>query len=81
MRTNLSRFTVGFSDLAWESVLGDKEVVPMFPRAWQVGLYLERYADRYVPSEVVRLGCEVLRTVRGEGGWWVEWRERYVRSS
>ncbi|PLB43704.1 FAD/NAD(P)-binding domain-containing protein [Aspergillus steynii IBT 23096] len=74
MRTNLSRFTVGFSDLAWESVGGigdgDGDRVPMFPAAWQVGRYLEGYAERYLPAEVMRLGCRVVRTVRemvGEG--------------
>ncbi|KAF4158692.1 hypothetical protein CNMCM6936_002744 [Aspergillus lentulus] len=79
MRTNLSRFTVSFSDLAWESVLGTVDV-PMFPQAWQVGKYLEAYAERYLPDEVVRLGCEVVRAVREvEGGrprWTVQWVQR-----
>src|SRR5687768_10149861 len=40
MRTNLSRFTVAFSDLSWTSVNQDppqSSVIspPMFPRAWQ----------------------------------------------
>jgi cation diffusion facilitator CzcD-associated flavoprotein CzcO len=44
--TNLSRFTVGFSDLDWNSVdLGSriegeannaKNALPMFPKAWHV---------------------------------------------
>ncbi|KAF2831870.1 hypothetical protein CC86DRAFT_82469 [Ophiobolus disseminans] len=55
MRTNLSRFTVAFSDLAWSSVdswqtnsgvaLNTKP--PMFPKAWQVGQYLEAYARKF----------------------------------
>ncbi|EAW07666.1 uncharacterized protein ACLA_023800 [Aspergillus clavatus NRRL 1] len=76
MRTNLSRFTVSFSDLAWESVVGD--AVPTFPRAWQVGLYLEKYAERYLPAEVVRLGHEVVGVSRarvdGRPRWTVQWR-------
>ncbi|PKX94191.1 uncharacterized protein P174DRAFT_389324 [Aspergillus novofumigatus IBT 16806] len=79
MRTNLSRFTVSFSDLAWESVLGSTDV-PMFPQAWQVGRYLETYAERYLPDEVVRLGCEVVRAVRkvvgGRPRWTVQWVQR-----
>lgn len=63
MRTNLSRFTVSFSDLAWESVLGGTDV-PMFPQAWQVGRYLETYTERYLSDQVVRLGCEVVHAVR-----------------
>lgn len=74
MRTNLSRFTVGFSDWAWESVL---EEVPVFPRAWQVGRYLGGYAERYVRGEVVRLGCRVVGTVRevddDRARWIVQW--------
>ncbi|OXV12061.1 hypothetical protein Egran_00176, partial [Elaphomyces granulatus] len=78
MRTNLSRFTVSFSDLSWESVIGDD--VPMFPRASQVGEYLETYMQYYIPPEVLKLGCKVVgterRTVDGEGGRWrVEWEE------
>lgn len=75
MRTNLSRFTVAFSDLAWESVLDVQDVeVPMFPQASQVGIYLERYAERYIPPGVVRLRAEVVRTVRTDGtGWRIGW--------
>lgn len=82
MPTNLSRFTVSFSDLAWESVdsLSDGDNVPMFPKAWQVGRYLEKYAELYVPREVLRFGCRVVKTLRqksdGEDGaakWTVEW--------
>lgn len=54
MRTNLSRFTVAFSDLAWSSVdLADPKVVspsrstPIFPKAWQVGRYLAKYAQKF----------------------------------
>ena len=81
MRTNLSRFTVAFSDLTWESVLEDDgEEVPMFPRAWQVGKYLTRYAERFLyphGRDIVRLGVRVIRTTRetglGRSTWTVEW--------
>ncbi|KAJ5188435.1 hypothetical protein N7491_004760 [Penicillium cf. griseofulvum] len=84
MRTNLSRFTVAFSDLAWESVIsGD---VPTFPQAIQVGEYLACYAERYIPAHVLRLGCRVVRTIRrvedgGEPKWNVQWvRESAVKA-
>ncbi|KAF9889687.1 hypothetical protein FE257_006993 [Aspergillus nanangensis] len=79
MRTNLSRFTVAFSDLAWESVLGGGDV-PMFPQAWQVNQYLATYAEQYLPREIIRVGHEVVKIVRltREGSrprWEVQWRE------
>ncbi|BCR86290.1 uncharacterized protein ACHE_30277S [Aspergillus chevalieri] len=79
MRTNLSRFTVAFSDLAWESVFEDTEV-PMFPQAWQVGRYLERYAERFLPNGVLRLGQRVVQTSRKVGNgerrrWTIQWVE------
>lgn len=83
MRTNLSRFTVAFSDLAWESVLPNAEI-PLFPQARQVGQYLAHYTDRYIPNEILRLGCRVVQTTRKvqdglDPKWNVQWtRERYV---
>lgn len=83
MRTNLSRFSVAFSDLSWESVIPDADI-PIFPQARQVGEYLACYAERYVPAHVLRLGCRVIRTIRRVGGggdpkWNVQWvQERYV---
>ena len=60
MCTNQSRHTVSFSDLAWD------EHVPAFPRAWQVGKYLERYVERY-PGYEIRRGCKVVGAeLRGE---------------
>ncbi|KAL5122043.1 hypothetical protein ACEQ8H_000260 [Pleosporales sp. CAS-2024a] len=54
MRTNLSRFTVAFSDLSWQSVDLSNPVtgapsasIPMFPAAWQVGCYLKKYAETF----------------------------------
>ncbi|KAG2415359.1 hypothetical protein HFD88_006550 [Aspergillus terreus] len=80
MRTNLSRFTVSFCDLAWESVIEGPDV-PIFPRAWQVGRYLEKYKDRYLSGLDLRLGQEVLRAARQTGHdgsrvrWDVQWTD------
>ncbi|TGO57339.1 hypothetical protein BOTNAR_0203g00150 [Botryotinia narcissicola] len=52
MHTNLSQFTVCFSDLAWDSV----EMQPpatVYPRAWQVHRYLKEYAARYIPPGTI----------------------------
>lgn len=79
MQTNLSRYTVAFSDLAWESVIDDSTEVPMFPQAWQVGRYLEKYTEQFLPRGVMRLGERVVRTIRRtedddvEGRWTVGW--------
>lgn len=54
--TNLSKFTVGFSDLSWQSLGTGESHVPMFPAATQVGQYLELYRDRYVPSSTFKFG-------------------------
>lgn len=75
--TNLSRFTVGFSDLDWNEVdlgsqrsngltNGDRKDkgVPMFPKAWQANRYLEKYRKRYVPKELLSLGTEVTAASR-----------------
>lgn len=86
MRTNLSRFTVAFSDLSWETVMGDADI-PIFPQACQVGRYLATYAERYIPKEVLRLGSRVIRTARtvdGQSGarWKVHWiKERFVSAA
>jgi hypothetical protein len=62
MRTNLSRFTVAFSDLSWSSVdlstPGAESLShltsPMFPKAWQVGRYLAAYAQKFgVDKEIL----------------------------
>ncbi|KAJ5382589.1 FAD-dependent pyridine nucleotide-disulfide oxidoreductase [Penicillium concentricum] len=80
MRTNLSRFTVAFSDLAWESVIPDSDI-PVFPRATQVGEYLACYAERYVPTHVLRLGCKVIRIIRKVEGGDVKWNVQWVQKS
>lgn len=65
--TNLSRFTVAFSDLDWHSV--GLETVPMFPKAWQVNRYLEAYAKKNIPSCVFRFGYKVVKTELLDNRW------------
>ncbi|KAL3470623.1 hypothetical protein BJX99DRAFT_264091 [Aspergillus californicus] len=85
MRTNLSRFSVAFSDLSWESVFGgsDDQPPPVFPRAWQVRKYLEKYVETFILHPCLRLGCRVISADRcsdsgsesgfGGRGWKVQW--------
>ncbi|KAI2618363.1 FAD/NAD(P)-binding domain-containing protein [Hypoxylon sp. NC1633] len=66
MIANQSKHTVQFSDLAWH----DSD--PDFPRAWQVGQYLERYLNEYGGADV-RLGHRVVKTeLQSDGSWKVE---------
>lgn len=68
MRTNLSKYTVAFSDLSWASVdlsILDSDqhpshAAPMFPKAWQVGRYLETYAQKYDISSKIKLKNRVI---------------------
>jgi len=66
--TNLSKFTVGFSDLSWESVRLNGESTDndalIFPRAWQVNRYLEAYRAKFIPDGTIQYGHEVTATVR-----------------
>jgi hypothetical protein len=67
MRTNLSRFTVAFPDLAWSSVdlsdpvSGTSLKPPMFPKAWQVGRYLATYAEKFGLNSHIRLNNRVVK--------------------
>ncbi|KAI9855339.1 MAG: hypothetical protein M1824_006189 [Vezdaea acicularis] len=80
MRTNLSKFTVCFSDLAWDSAkaipsdIPDKpdqcHSVPLFPTAWQVEEYLQRYASKYIPEGSIRFNCTVTNVALEEDGQW-----------
>jgi cation diffusion facilitator CzcD-associated flavoprotein CzcO len=67
MCVNQSKHTVSFSDFAWE------EGKASFPKAWEVGEYLERYRERYGVS--VRLGCRVVGTEVAGEVWRVRVRE------
>ncbi|KAG6128422.1 hypothetical protein E4U38_005699 [Claviceps purpurea] len=61
MGANQSRHTMHFSDLAWE------EGAAQFPRAWQIGRYLEAYEERYLrshPGFRLRCGTRVVETRR-----------------
>jgi Pyridine nucleotide-disulphide oxidoreductase len=73
MRTNLSRFTVSFSDHAWSQQSQDD----LFPQAWEVGDYLKGYAARFLDDDVLRLSSRVVRTTRDTAAagrtWTVEW--------
>ena len=89
MSTNLSRFTVAFSDLSWDSVDLDSDLgesrgkkkrnhIPMFPKAWQVGRYLETYAKKYIPKDIIQFNSRVTKAERilqdGIKKWKVEWK-------
>lgn len=80
--TNLSRFTVGFSDLDWNSVdfhndevegpqnsMADTMVPPMFPKAWMANEYLETYRRRYIPNGVIHCDREIVRVERLSESW------------
>jgi cation diffusion facilitator CzcD-associated flavoprotein CzcO len=69
MSTNQSRHTVSFSDLAWP------ETAASFPKAWEVGRYLERYVVMY-PGYEIRLNSRVVRSEFGEERWKVWVREQ-----
>ncbi|KAG0639155.1 hypothetical protein HOY80DRAFT_1022705 [Tuber brumale] len=70
MRTNLSRYSCVFPELAYEPGIS------MLPTAREVGEYLERFRRRYIPDECLRLGCAVVKIGRVEGGGWsVGWKE------
>lgn len=83
MPTNLTRFAVLFSDLAWQSVdlkeNGSESdiLLPMYPKAWQVGRYLEEYARRYIPEDCLKLSCQVQSAskvnIDNESKWRVQW--------
>ncbi|CAK7219876.1 hypothetical protein SCUCBS95973_003969 [Sporothrix curviconia] len=74
MLANQSRHTVQLSGLAWE------DDAPVFPWAWQIGAYLERYYQRYLRGLqetgdlVLQLGRRVLKAEPidgGKSGWHV----------
>jgi cation diffusion facilitator CzcD-associated flavoprotein CzcO len=79
--TNLSKFTVGFSDLSWDSVGLNQDQnsagAPLFPKAWQVNTYLEAYRKRFIPDDVIKYKHEVadvhrrLQLAKGAKESWV----------
>ncbi|CAK7206243.1 hypothetical protein SEUCBS139899_009030 [Sporothrix eucalyptigena] len=74
MLANQSRHTIQLSGLAWD------DDAPVFPRAWQIGAYLERYYQRYLCGQqetgnlVLQLGRRVVKAEPidgGKSGWHV----------
>ncbi|PHH78853.1 hypothetical protein CDD80_6143 [Ophiocordyceps camponoti-rufipedis] len=66
MLANQSRYTMHFSDLAWE------DDAPPVPRAHQVGKYLHRYLDRYLtphPDFQLRLETQLVRAIQSRDAW------------
>ena len=81
--TNLSRFTVAFSDIDWQSIDlrsnhdGRKTKVPMFPKAWQVNRYLQTYQKKFVPADLISFNTQVVdaqRTTEIASGAEAFWR-------
>lgn len=72
MVANQSKHTIQFSDLAWE------KDAPQFPKAWQVGRYLQRYLRKYCSFEEdrfrLRLGWKVEKALPIGGGNERKWR-------
>ena len=64
MVANQSRHTVQFSDFAWD------QEDPVFPPAWMVGRYLERYAQRYAISNI-KFNHRIRRAELVDGRQWV----------
>ncbi len=69
-RTNISRYSCMFSDLAWPA---DSDV---FPIRRELSRYLRQYADGFDLTRHVRFGARVSAvTPLGDGRWRVDWRE------
>ena len=77
MPTNLSRFTVGFSDLSWLSMRFNSKAPPIFPKAWQVEEYLQEYARRYLPKDIIKLRSEVTSVEKIEERSKTRWKLQY----
>lgn len=70
MRTNLSRFTVAFSDLDWHCLFPPDQnpddnnmpaKIPLFPRAHEVGKYLGMYSAKFGLEPVIQLNTKVVK--------------------
>jgi hypothetical protein len=61
MRTNQSKFTMGFSDFSWESVHFDGgQSAPVYPKASQVLRYITAYYEKFIsPHNVVQFRTTV----------------------
>ncbi|RDL40056.1 FAD protein [Venustampulla echinocandica] len=69
MCTNQSRHTMSFSGLAWPADAHS------FPKAWQVGQYLERYIEKY-PGYEIRKNCRVVKARLHNGKWEINTRKQ-----
>ena len=76
LRTNLSRHTCCFSDLAWP------KGTPTFPTAVQVGEYLKTYAERYLKEVPLHFGSRVTSVKWAENNekWRVSWEKEEKES-
>jgi hypothetical protein len=88
MRTNLTQFTVFFSDLSLGSVevntglnanctdetTNDFSRVPMYPKAWQVDRYLQQYYKKFVPAGIVSFNTQVIHSERVQQDGRVCWK-------
>lgn len=78
MCTNQSRHTVSFSGLAWP------EDAASFPKAWEVGDYLEKYRQRYCTDAELHLAEKVVEVTSLPGNEPRDncrWKVRTQRSS
>jgi cation diffusion facilitator CzcD-associated flavoprotein CzcO len=69
MCTNQSMHTVSFSDHAWP------EGTRAFPKAWEVGEYLQQYIKAY-DGYGIRLGCRVEKASLQDGLWKIRVRDK-----
>ncbi|KFY29706.1 hypothetical protein V494_08531 [Pseudogymnoascus sp. VKM F-4513 (FW-928)] len=79
MSTNLSKYTVSFSDKTWPETEPSR-ASPLFPKASDVGQYLQQYADKYLnnPSVELKTSCRVEEAsmMEGDVSKPVKWRIR-----
>lgn len=83
MPTNISRFNMSFSDLAWQSI-GLPGHIPYFPRAWMAGRYLHAYSQKYIPQDAFMLSSRVTKAVRveeGDGAGGTQWRLTWEKTA
>ncbi|KAL5345630.1 hypothetical protein ACLOAV_009384 [Pseudogymnoascus australis] len=79
MSTNLSKYTVCFSDKTWPENEPSRPS-PLFPKASDVGQYLQQYVDKYLnhPSVEIKTSCRVEEAsmVEGDASKPIKWRVR-----
>lgn len=79
MSTNLSKYTVCFSDKTWPEN-EPSHPSPVFPKASDVGQYLKQYVDKYLnnPSVEIKTSCRVEEAsmVEEDASKQIKWRVR-----